>query len=64
MIVAAAAKHVERGDRGSGIRIADQLSPAQRAAVEELRARHGSPHGTIMLGGWHVSLGDALVVLM
>jgi hypothetical protein len=27
--------------------------------VEELEAWHGSPRGTIMLGGWRVSLEDA-----
>ena len=32
--VATAAEHAERGGRGSGIRIGDQLSPAQRTAVE------------------------------
>ena len=55
----AATERVERGGRGSGIRIGDQLSLAQRAAVEELEARHGSPCGTIMLGGQRVSLDDA-----
>ena len=35
------------------------MSPAQRAAVEELEARHGSPCGTIMLGGQCVPLEDA-----
>jgi hypothetical protein len=58
--VAATTEHAERGGRGSGIRIADQLSLAQRATVEDLEARHGSPHGIIMLGGRHVSLEDAL----
>ena len=60
--VAAAAEHAERGGRGSGVHIGDQLSPAQRAIVEEFEARHGSPRGTIMLGGQHVSLEDAPVV--
>ena len=40
----------ERGGRGSGVRIGDQLSPAQRAIVE-FKARCGGPCGTIMLGG-------------
>ena len=57
--VAAEVERAERGGKGSGIRIGDQLSPAQRVAVEELEARHGSPHGTIMLGGQRVSLEDA-----
>ena len=54
--VAAAAECAERGGRCSGIRIGDQLSPAQRTTVEQPKASHGSPHGTIMLGGQHVSL--------
>ena len=58
--MATAVELAERGGRGSGIRIGNQLSPAQRAVVEELEARHGSPHGTIMLGGQCVSLEDAL----
>ena len=52
--VAAAAITVERveiGGSGSGIRIGDQLSLAQRAAVERIEASLGSPPGTIMLGG-------------
>jgi hypothetical protein len=58
-VVVVAAERAERGGRGSGIRIADQLSQAQRAAVEELKAWHGSPRGTIMLRGQRVSLEDA-----
>ena len=54
------AEHAERGGRGSGVSIGDQLSPAQRAIVE-FEARHGSPLGTIMLGGQCVSLEDTLV---
>ena len=57
--VAIALERAERGGRGSGIRIGDQLSPAQRAIVEELKARHGSPRGTIMLGGQRIPLEDA-----
>ena len=57
--VAAVIERAERGGRGSGVHIGDQLSPAQRATIEELEARHGSPRGTIMLGGQHVSLEDA-----
>ena len=57
--MATAVEHAERGGRGSGICIGDQLSPAQRAVVEEVEARHGSPCGTIMLGGQRVPLEDA-----
>jgi len=58
--VAVAAERAERGGRGSGICIGDQLSPAQRTTVEQLEASLGSPRGTIMLGGRCVSLEDAL----
>ena len=57
--MAAAVERAKRGGRGSCVRIGDQLSPAQRAVVEEFEASHGSPHGTIMLGGQRVSLEDA-----
>ena len=49
----------ERGGRGNGIHIGDQLSLAQRTAVEQLEASLGSPLGTILLGGWCVALEDA-----
>ena len=35
------------------------MSPAQRAIVERIETSFGSPPGTIMLGGWRVSLEDA-----
>ena len=35
------------------------MSPAERAVVEEFEARHGSPRGTIMLGGQRIPLEDA-----
>ena len=40
--VAASAKQAERGGARSGVRIADQLSPAQRATVERVESLHGS----------------------
>ena len=49
--VAATAEHAERGGASSGVRIGDQLSPAQRAAVERIEASLGSPPGTVMLRG-------------
>jgi len=58
-VVAIVVECVKRGGRGSGIHISDQLSLAQRATVEELKDRHGSPRGTIMLGGQRVPLEDA-----
>ena len=49
--MAATIECAERGGSGSGIRIGDQLSPTQRAAIERIGASLGSPPGTIMLGG-------------
>ena len=59
VVVAIAAEHAERGGRGSGIHIGNQLSPTQRTVVEQLEASLGSPPGTILLGGWRVALEDA-----
>ena len=56
--MAAAAEHAERGGARSGVVIADQLSPAQRAAVEQVEHRHDSPAGTVMLEGRHVILEE------
>ena len=58
--VAATAERAERGGSRSGVRIGDQLSPAQRAAIERVETHHGSPPGTVMLGGWRVSLEESL----
>ena len=49
--VAAAAEAAERGGRSGALRIGADLTPCQRRAVLEAEARHGSPLGTIMLGG-------------
>ena len=57
--VAATAERAERGGARSGVRIADQLSPAHRATVERVESRHGSPVGTIMLGGRRVALEES-----
>ena len=60
--VAAVAATVERAERGgarSGVVIADQLSPAQRATVEAVERRHGSPTRTVMLEGWRVALEES-----
>ena len=57
--VVAAVERVERGGSRSGIRIDDQLSPAQRATVERIETSLGSPPGTIMLGGRCVSLEES-----
>ena len=49
--VAEVADHAERGGARSGVVIADQLTPAQRAAVEQVERRYGNPAGTAMVGG-------------
>jgi len=54
--VVAAIERAEIGGSSSGIRIGDQLSPAQRAAFERIEASLGSPPRTIMLRGRCVSL--------
>ena len=58
-IVAEVVERVERGGARSGVVIADQLSPAQRAAVQEVERRHGGPAGTAMVGGWHVAIDES-----
>ena len=57
--VAAATERVERGGARSGVHIKDQLSPAQRAAIERVESLHGSRAGTIMLRGWSVALEES-----
>ena len=58
-VVAADIEWAERGGARSGVRIADQLSPAQRATIKRVESLHGSPAGTIMLGGWRVALEES-----
>jgi len=58
--VAATIERAERGGPRSGVRIGDQLSPTQRAAVERIETHHGSPPRTVMLGGRRVSLEESL----
>ena len=55
----AATQQAKRGGFSSGVRIGDQLSPAQRATIERIEASLGSPSGTIMLGERHVSLEES-----
>ena len=57
--MAAAVERAERGGSRNGIRIGDQLSPAQSATIERIDTRLGSPPRTIMLGGWRVSLEES-----
>ena len=58
-VVAADIEWAERGGARSGVRIADLLSPAQRAVVERVESLHGSPARTIMLGGRRVALEES-----
>ena len=57
--VATTAERAQRGGARSGVRIADQLSPAQRAAVERVESLHGSPARTVMLGGRRVAIEES-----
>ena len=54
--VAAAAEAAERGGRSGALRIKADLTPHQRRAVLHVEARHGTPPGTIMLGGQRVRI--------
>ena len=58
-IVVEAAERAERGGARSGVVIADQLSPAARAALEQVERHHGGPAETIMVGGWHVAIDES-----
>ena len=57
--VAEAAEHAERGGTRSGVVIANQLSPATRAALEQVECRHDGPAGTVMVGGRHVAIDES-----
>ena len=57
--VVAAAERAERGGARSGVRIADQLSLAQRAIVERVVSLHGSPARTVMLGGRRIGIEES-----
>ena len=50
------AEAAERGGRSGALRIGADLTPSQRRAVLQVEARHGTPPGTIMLGGQHVQI--------
>jgi len=54
--VVAAAEAAKRGGRSGALRIGADLTPRQRHAVLEAEALHGSPLGTIMLGGQRVRI--------
>ena len=57
--VAEVAERAERGGARSGVVIADQqLTPAQRAAVEEAERFHGSPPRTVMMAGRRLAIEE------
>ena len=56
--VVAAIDRAERGGARSGVQIVDQLSPAQRAAIEQVEHRHGSPARTVMIEGCRIALEE------
>ena len=56
--MAAAIEHAKRGGARSGVQIADHLSLAQRAAVEQVEHHHGSLARTVMLEGRRVALEE------
>ena len=52
-------ERAERGGARSGVQIVDQLSPAARAALEQVERRHGGPAGTLMVGGRRVAIDES-----
>jgi len=54
--VAAAVEAAERGGCSVALRIGDDLTPQQRCAVLQTEALHGSPPGTVMIGGQRVRI--------
>ena len=52
-------ERIERGGTRSGVVIADQLSPTQRDALEQVEHRHGGLAGTIMVGGWPMVIDES-----
>ena len=52
------ANRAERGGARSGVVIADQLSPVQRATLEQVERRHGGPARTVMVAGRRVVLDE------
>ena len=59
VVVAAAAECTEAGGARSGVQMTDQLSPVQRAALEQVERRHGGLVGTVMVGGRCVAIDES-----
>ena len=57
--VVAATARAEKGGARSGVVIADQLSPAQRATVQEVKRCHGGPARVAMVGGQRVTIDES-----
>ena len=58
-VVAETIERAKRGGAHSGVVIVDQqLTPAQRAAVEEAEHFHGGPPGTIMMVGCRLAIEE------
>ena len=57
--VAKAVDRAERGGARNGVVIADQLSPSARDAFERVERLHGSPAGTLMIGGRRVAIDES-----
>jgi len=57
--VVAVVDRAEREGAQSGVVIADQLSLAQRAAVQEVERRHGGLAGRAMVGGRRVAIDES-----
>lgn len=57
--VAEATERAERGGAMSGVVIEDQLSPAQRADIQEVERFQDSPAGTLMMGGRGVAIDES-----
>ena len=55
-VVVEATERAERRGARNGVVIVDQLSPTQRATLEQVERRHGGLSRTIMVGGWHVAI--------
>ena len=49
----------ERGGACSAVRIADQLSPATRDALEQVELHHGGPAGTLMIRGRCLAIDES-----
>jgi len=54
--IVAAAEAAKRGGRSGALRIGDDLTPQKWRVVLQAEALHGSPPGTVMIGGQRVRI--------